>query len=390
MERLLRRDPEWVGMIEAAHSPAADDAAWAARVLEACRRLFSETAFINIVGVVLPEPGAAIDVPFSAGYQYRGAAETQLRAFDAISRSALLTLFFPPTLVNSHRHLERRLPADARALLQQLRRETGISDALGLVLQPALGESVVISTGIPHASAPTRHERRRLTQLALHLEAGLRARRRPQEVKAVVESNGRVVHLEPGAPSRENLRHSVRMTERARTRRHRRAAESLDLWTALIDGHASLVERSEGGRRRYLVVGNPPLRRPMRSLGSAERDVVSAAARGLSAKLIAYSLGISNPTVSSRLESAATKLGLSSRTELVRLAARLSVPERATAELAGLTRVQREVLDLIADGLTNAEIAARRGRSIHTIANQVTGLLARTGAPTRRALATRS
>lgn len=377
-------------MIEVAHSPAPDDTAWTTGVLDACRRAFCETAFINIVGVELPDPAAAVEVRFSAGFQYRGTPATQLRAFDEVSRSAFLTLFFPPALVNSHRRLARGLPAQAQAMLREFRRNVGVSDVLGLVLQPAPGASVVISIGAPGASAPTRHERRRLTQVALHLEAGLRARWQPKAVTAVVEPSGRIVHLEPGAPPRERLGRHVRLAELARTRRHRRAPESLDLWTALIDGHASLVEQSERGRRRYLVVENPPLRRPMRCLSSAERDVVSAGARGLPAKLIAYALGISNPTVSSRLESAAMKLGLSSRTELVCLAARLSFPGHVAAPLDGLTRVQREVLDLIADGMTNAEIAARRKRSVHTIANQVSGLLAKTGAPTRRALAVRN
>lgn len=147
----------------------------------------------------------------------------------------------------------------------------------------------------------------------------------------------------------------------------------------------SLVARAEGTKRHYLVVDNAPGRQPMRALSKSELDVVSYAARGLSLKMVAYGLGLPTPTVSARLASAASKVGLATRMELVRIAAMLVHDPRAHFEIA-LTTAERDVLDLLAQGLSNKQIAALRGRSIRTIANQVASLLAKTKTPSRRAL----
>ena len=51
----------------------------------------------------------------------------------------------------------------------------------------------------------------------------------------------------------------------------------------------------------------------------------------------------------------------------------------AAAAPVPLTGAEREVLDLLLRGLSNAEIAARRHRSGRTVANQVASLLAKHG-----------
>ena len=56
--------------------------------------------------------------------------------------------------------------------------------------------------------------------------------------------------------------------------------------------------------------------------------------------------------------------------------------------LASLTRREREVLELVADGLTNREIASRLGLSEKTVKNHVTGVLAKLGLPGRTHAAT--
>ncbi len=55
----------------------------------------------------------------------------------------------------------------------------------------------------------------------------------------------------------------------------------------------------------------------------------------------------------------------------------------------GLTPAEREVARLVLEGLSNAEIARRRGRSIRTVANQVASIFAKAGAGSRRELAAR-
>ena len=58
-----------------------------------------------------------------------------------------------------------------------------------------------------------------------------------------------------------------------------------------------------------------------------------------------------------------------------------------SVESPALTAAKRAVLVLVAEGLSNREIAARRGTSPRTIANQVASLLAVFGASSREELA---
>jgi len=88
--------------------------------------------------------------------------------------------------------------------------------------------------------------------------------------------------------------------------------------------------------------------------------------------------------------SATTRL---SRHKMRRLAIR-SIPAGPRAATRkhplGLTRREREVLDLICAGHTNAEIAQKLFISVKTAGHHVSAVLAKLGAPTRRAAATRA
>ena len=64
----------------------------------------------------------------------------------------------------------------------------------------------------------------------------------------------------------------------------------------------------------------------------------------------------------------------------------LSPPE---LRLDGLTAAERDIVDLLAAGRSNAEIARNRGTSVRTVANQVAALLGKVGAVSRHDLVAR-
>lgn len=168
-----------------------------------------------------------------------------------------------------------------------------------------------------------------------------------------------------------------------------KAPASEGLWAALTAGHLHLVERGASPSRRYLVVESDASSRPARALSPTELEVVALSARGYSTKLVAYTLGVSSSAISRRLATAAAKVGATSRSDLVRLAAILTRdPHRATAANVPLTDAERSVLALLVQGLSNDEIAVRRSRSVRTVANQIASLLRKTQSGSRRELMT--
>jgi DNA-binding NarL/FixJ family response regulator len=61
--------------------------------------------------------------------------------------------------------------------------------------------------------------------------------------------------------------------------------------------------------------------------------------------------------------------------------------EPARAAVAGLTARERSVLDLVAEGLSNAEIAERLHIGVTTVKTHITALMTKTGSPNRVRLA---
>ena len=141
------------------------------------------------------------------------------------------------------------------------------------------------------------------------------------------------------------------------------------------------------------VCGTPGTLDPRR-LGDREALALELTLSGASAKEVAYTLGIAAVSARSLLASALRKLSLRDRAELYRFALDrsdvvelhleggrilrvLSADRRARAPDVRkvLSASEHDVATLAADGLTNTEIAAKRGRSEHTVANQMAAIL---------------
>jgi DNA-binding CsgD family transcriptional regulator len=302
-------------------------------------------------------------------------------AFDA--------LMHPPIPVTTHREIMRGTQRPVAEFIDQSNKAHGMGDVLGIVTHPTHEHTVVFWAVHDEEISLTGHDRELLHRVGAHLESGYRARKAPASVIAIIEPDGRVVTRSGEAPSRDTLEERARRTERARSSATRKNAEAITLWPALVEGRASLVPKGSGLRRRYEVIDNPPHAMTLRALTKGELDVLERCARGLSTKLIAYALGLSPSTVSTRLARAAAKLGVASRLELLRIAAILSGDPRLAISDDALSGAEREVVDLLELGLSNAQIGRLRSRSSRTIANQVASLLRKTKTSSRRELVAR-
>ena len=377
---------DWVGVLEAIYATAPSDDAWARRLVEAVTPIFGAAEPADLICVEHSADLASIRATVAVGPAAEPRAQHLQGWAAAVGPSGLRSLYYPAAMVSTMRALVATEPPASRDKMAGIARGLTAGDMLGLVTHPEPGATLVLGAVYAHELHLSRHQRTLLTQLALHCETGFRLRRRPESVKAVLASNGKLLHREPGAPADELLASHVRRIENARARVTRRTPDAIALWHGLVAGYATLVERTEGTRRQYLLVENAPATQPFRALTRGELDAVSFAARGLSSKLVAYALGVSEPTVSARLASAATKIGLATRMELVRVAAMLTRDPRARFEHIALTTAEDHVLELLSQGLSNREIAKIRSRSMRTIANQVASILRKTSSPTRRAL----
>lgn len=301
---------------------------------------------------------------------------------------ALDAYYRVPERVDTHSRIRVRRPA-AMDVGDQFLAALGQSDSLSLVSQGGDGVSMVLFSMVPRPIEVSSGHLLLLARAAAHLEAALRIRVDDTIPVAVMGTDGRLREAEDVGDQpvvRERLTQHIRSVERSRLRRARRSPEAIDGWSAIVSGRYGIVEREEGGRREYHVHEHPPHVWSARALTAREASVLELSARGMSGKLVAYSLGIAFSGVTRALTSAAMKTGCGSRAELVRLAAAALQPGEKL-DTGNLTAAEVDVLQRLREGWSNAAIARARGTSERTIANQVGSLLRKSGRGSRRALA---
>jgi DNA-binding CsgD family transcriptional regulator len=329
-----------LSVVEAAYDLEHSDASWLGRVAQATASAFpaslgctaafldaSDFDRLSLTGLVAVGMKVEIDTLAAAA------------AFDVKERSLLFggkpvvstsEALGEATWLRSHAYRTHFGPA-------------GVGDAVGLIAVDASRKGCSIGLYHPQARKLRADERFRFAQLAVHVATGvrvrsaLRASAHPTEdtpVEAILEPNGKLVHAtEPAAArsARESLRQHAIAVDQARGRLRRRdEAGALDLWTALVAGRWTLVDRFDADGRRFLLAcRNDP--KPSAPLGLTldERQVVGYIGLGHSNKLIGYELGRSQAWVSAHLKSALSKLGVRTRTELTALAQSLAPMSRS-------------------------------------------------------------
>jgi DNA-binding CsgD family transcriptional regulator len=248
---------------------------------------------------------------------------------DALGRDRITALFERPGAATGSQLL--RLGARAYGSLPAIRdhgHPLGFQDLWQVNAVNPDGVGCLLGTPMRRARWLTRAEVAAWSRVAAHLASALRLRRALgiapsiDAGEAVLDVAGRTLHAErvaSSAEAREKLRAAAVGIDRSRARKHR--ADALDAWKAMVDARWTLVDRFDHDGRRFFVAYRNDFPLPdARRLTRREQQVVAFAALGSTSKLIAYELGISVSSVTTALSSAARKLGVRSRAELVLLA----------------------------------------------------------------------
>lgn len=204
----------------------------------------------------------------------------------------------------------------------------GMFDSLWITATDPTGCGCGFHAGRPKIAWASATELKRWGQLAAHLSSAVRLRHRlriaeaPAEATATFDPNGKLHDAAGDAGEstvREVLRRAVLTVEKVRGReRHRDPDGALESWRALVVGRWSLIDQVEHDGKRYIVARqNEPRAGGPKSLSEREKQVIGFAKLGHHNKLIAYELGIAASTVRVLLSRAASKLGVSSRGELI-------------------------------------------------------------------------
>jgi DNA-binding CsgD family transcriptional regulator len=213
----------------------------------------------------------------------------------------------------------------------------GVFDLMGITAPDPNGCGVGI---VAFYSEPKTVAKRTLEmwgRIGVHLSAAFRLRRGASSSEphadAVLDPSGKLLHAETpakGAAARERLRDAARSIDQARSAKGRLDSENaVATWRGLVAGKWTLVDRFESDGRRLLVARrNDPDAVPRSDLTPREAQIAGYAALGQSSKLIAYSLGLSQSAVSESLGAVFSKLGISSRAELIGLFAEAASAQR--------------------------------------------------------------
>jgi DNA-binding CsgD family transcriptional regulator len=208
-------------------------------------------------------------------------------------------------------------------------RATGFADATYLRASDVSGVEVVLALPSERPVRLSAARRLLFSHVASHLNTAYRLRGRPADllraggdVEAILSVDGAIEHASGQAVARDS-REVLRAAALACVRAKSRAVDpeaALAEWRALFRGRWSVVDHSDTDGKTFIVARrNEPKAPQTRGLNARENLVAALAARGYSNKEIQYELGWPMSTIASCLTSATLKLGVSSRTALVRM-----------------------------------------------------------------------
>jgi hypothetical protein len=149
-----------------------------------------------------------------------------------------------------------------------------------------------------------------VNKVALHVEAALRLRTRPGSLVAVLTRSGRVVHADEAFRARTQLASLAEHVERIEHARGRTGdASQLDMWSALLDGRYGFLGHQERDMPAFYYVLTAAQRAGGSLLSPLQSRLLELSCRGLSGKMVAYALEVSQARVSESLREAALRVG---------------------------------------------------------------------------------
>jgi DNA-binding CsgD family transcriptional regulator len=286
-----------------------------------------------------------------------------------------------------------------------MRRHGNFRDMLGFYSGTQEGGLIGMATVQNARSTTSPRERAHWQPLAAHLATAWRLRQRLSHgtaiehlTDAVFRPDGRTVdccaHL--NGPVRQRLREFVRKREAERTSR----TAPREIWPELIDGQWTLVDHFESnGHRVVVALRNTPMGASLCRLTEREADALAQARNGASNKEIAINMALSESSVTRLLQTATRRLNATLAdilqfspsdtikcTELLLGSTTLSMTSKDTIDnwRHVLSDAENSVVSAVLRGHSNQEIAAMRGRSVRTIANQIASAFEKLGVRSRR------
>jgi DNA-binding CsgD family transcriptional regulator len=325
-------------IVEAAYAIDATLRAWVQRLLDAAEVSVGEglggfacvfrasgngtLAVDRSSAAVLPRSTAALDAIFDGlTHAPCGWLSSYLRGGGELARWLITSEADPACQLFYRRHLGW----------------SGVHDGLNLVCMDLDQRGVLLSLGI-RANAPLdAATRTRLARVATHILAAFRLRMRlgdegtlaqPEPTPRTSDNflaspDGEVANADDEvtlARARRALQTAVKEVARARAALRSDMQRALEISSGLVAAQWTLVDQYESDGKRFVVAQeNAPQARGLAQLTPTERSVVTCAARGLSTKEVAYTLGISDATVRVLLMRAARRCGVDSRAALLAL-----------------------------------------------------------------------
>jgi len=326
-----------IDLVEVAYDLKKPDSEWLPSLIEAGAPVLDQGLGLFAMQLVHPpESGGGAQLVIDDLYLH-GLPEDFPKRFDTARMLVPPGVFqkvAPPGFVGSWSEAAKDYPEISKACLEAV----GYADFFGLFASDPNGMGVHVCAPLPETGRLVPRERQRWQMIGAHIATAFRLRQGlktlgtgqsrvptalPRNAEAILDPGKfEVVERVGGANTRgvlKTLRAAARSVDRARGALRRDDPEkALDIWKVLVSGRWSMVDWFDtDGRRFVLAIPNSPELPDPRGLTEQESQVVSYLLLGDTNKLISYRLGLSASRVSGLLKSAMSKLGVTSKIQLL-------------------------------------------------------------------------